>query len=191
MRGFEVSEFANRTARAQALMAKHDLAALLLTTEPELRYFTGYLTRFWESPTRPWFLIVPSTGKPVAVIPSIGADLMGQTWIEDIRTWSSPDLEDDGVGLLIETLNEVAKGGRVGLPDGHETHVRMPKADLDRVANGASLTSDASILRRLRMVKSPAEIDKVAMACQIAGRAFARVPEIARKGVPLEQVFVP
>lgn len=189
MRGFEVSEFANRTARAQALMAKHDLAALLLTTEPELRYFTGYLTRFWESPTRPWFLIVPSNGKPVAVIPSIGADLMGQTWIEDIRTWSSPDLEDDGVGLLIETLNEVAKGGRVGLPDGHETHVRMPKADLDRVANGASLTSDASILRRLRMVKSPAEIDKVAMACQIAGRAFARVPEIAREGVPLEHVF--
>ena len=189
MRGFEVSEYADRTARAQALMAKHDLAALLLTTEPEVRYFTGYLTRFWESPTRPWFLIVPATGKPVAVIPSIGADLMGQTWIDDIRTWSSPDLEDDGVGLLIETLHEVAKGGRVGLPDGHETHVRMPKANLDRVAQEASLTSDASILRYLRMVKSPAEIDKVAMACEIAGRAFERVPEIASEGVPLDQVF--
>lgn len=189
MRGFEVSEFADRTARAQALMSEHDLAALLLTTEPEVRYFTGYLTRFWESPTRPWFLILPAAGKPIAVIPSIGADLMGQTWIEDTRTWSSPDIEDDGVGLLIETLHEVAKGGRIGIPDGHETHVRMPQADFRRVAQDVCLTTDAGILRRLRMVKSPAEIDKVAMACQIAGRAFERVPEIAGEGVPLDLAF--
>lgn len=189
MRGFDISEFADRTARAQTLMAKHDLAALLLTTEPEVRYFTGYLTRFWESPTRPWFLIVPATGAPVAVIPSIGADLMGQTWIEDIRTWSSPDLEDDGISLLTDTLREIAKGGAIGIPDGHETHVRMPQADLQRLSQDLALTSDAGILRRLRMVKSQAEIDKIAMACQIAGRAFDRVPEIAREGVLLDQVF--
>lgn len=189
MRGFAPDEFAARTARAQALMARHDLAALLLTTEPEIRYFTGYLTRFWESPTRPWFLIVPATGKPIAVIPSIGAALMGQTWIEDIRTWSAPDLEDDGLGLLIQTLTEVASGGPVGLPDGHETHVRMPHGDVQRLAQAVPLASDAGILRRLRMVKSQAEIDKIATACQIAGRAFARVPEIAQAGVPLDQVF--
>ncbi|NND41417.1 MAG: hypothetical protein HKO04_04995, partial [Silicimonas sp.] len=53
LRGFPRSEFADRCARAQKLMAEHGLAALLLTTEPEVRYFTGYLTRFWESPTRP------------------------------------------------------------------------------------------------------------------------------------------
>ena len=78
-RGFPVTEFEARTSRAQKLMADAGLSALLLTTETEVRYFTGYLTRFWESPTRPWFLIVPASGKPVAVIPSIGADLMGQT----------------------------------------------------------------------------------------------------------------
>jgi putative spermidine/putrescine transport system permease protein len=74
-RGFDRSEFEARTARAQALMADHGLAALLLTTEPEVRYFTGYLTRFWESPARPWFLLVPASGAPIAVIPSIGAVL--------------------------------------------------------------------------------------------------------------------
>ncbi|MFW2345346.1 MAG: aminopeptidase P family N-terminal domain-containing protein [Brevundimonas mediterranea] len=73
MRGFETSEFAARTAKAQAMMANHGLAALLLTTEPDVRYFTGYLTRFWESPTRPWFLIVPAHGKPVAVADVLSA----------------------------------------------------------------------------------------------------------------------
>lgn len=170
-------------------MAEADLAALLLTTEPEVRYFTGYLTRFWESPTRPWFLIVPAAGKPIAVIPSIGAALMGQTWIDDIRTWRAPDLVDDGVSLLIDTLNEVAKGGRVAVPDGHETHVRMPHADLTRLRRAVTLTSDQGIIRSLRMVKSDAEIAKVSEACAIAAHAFARVPEIAGEGTPLDQVF--
>ena len=189
MSSFAASEFAGRTARAQALMAEHDIAACLLTTEPEVRYVTGYLTRFWESPTRPWFVVLPASGKPIAVIPSIGAQLMGQTWVDDIRTWPAPDLEDDGLGLLIDTLHEVAPGGLVALPDGHETQVRMPKSNLDRLAQAVSLTSDAGIFRRLRMVKSQAEIRKVARACHIAGRAFARVAEIASAGVPLDRIF--
>ena len=107
MRGFDRTEYRARTQRAQRRMAELAVDALLLTTEPEVRYFSGFLTRFWESPTRPWFLVVPAQGDPVAVIPSIGAALMGRTWIKDIRTWSAPDLSDDGVSLLADTLREV------------------------------------------------------------------------------------
>ena len=193
MRGFDTPEFQARTRRAQTLMTQHGLSALLLTTEPEVRYFTGFLTRFWESPTRPWFLILPATGKPVAVIPSIGAALMGQTWIDDIRTWSAPDLQDDGVTLLTDALTELTpKGGTIGLPDGHETHARMPQADLARLGAGLAprnITGDHGILRALRMVKSEAEIAKIETACAIGGRAFARLPEIARAGVALDEVF--
>ncbi|WP_270727128.1 M24 family metallopeptidase [Shimia sp. Alg240-R146] len=192
-RGFPEAEFESRCSKAQAKMAEAGLAALLVTSEPEVRYFTGYLTRFWESPTRPWFLIVPASGKPIAVIPSIGSALMGQTWIDDIRTWSAPDLRDDGVSLLAETLREmVPEGGQIGVPDGHETHLRMPLADLHRVQadiGGRDVTGDGGILRALRMVKSDAEIAKIETACAIAGRAFGRVPEIARAGVPLEDVY--
>ncbi|WP_209595732.1 Xaa-Pro peptidase family protein [Ruegeria sp. HKCCSP351] len=193
MRGFDQAEFEVRTKRAQELMRAADLSALLLTTETDVRYFTGYLTRFWESPTRPWFLVVPVTGKPVAVIPSIGAALMGQTWIDDIRTWSAPDLQDDGISLLADVLAELTPvSGNVGMPDGHETHVRMPMADIEhlRGALGARrITGDQGILRRLRMIKSEAEIAKIQTACDIAGRAFVRVPEMARAGVPLDTVF--
>lgn len=192
-RGFEAAEFSARTARAQDRMAKAGIDALLLTTEPEVRYFTGYLTRFWESPTRPWFLIVPAAGKPVAVIPSIGADLMAKTWIEDIRTWSAPDLSDDGVSLLADALREkVPEAGLIGLPDGHETHLRMPLADYARLSDliGARrLGSDEGLLRALRMVKSPAEVAKIRHACDIGGRVFDRVPDIARAGIPLDEVF--
>ncbi|MDX1743580.1 MAG: Xaa-Pro peptidase family protein [Ruegeria sp.] len=193
MRGFEASEFQARTERAQSRMAKAGLSALLLTTEPEVRYFTGYLTRFWESPTRPWFLIVPAAGKPIAVIPSIGGALMAQTWVQDIRTWSAPDLTDDGVTLLSDTLTEICPADAViGVPDGHETHVRMPLGDIHRLQRGLGtrrLGSDEGIIRALRMVKSPAEIAKIETACAIAGRAFQRVPEIAGDGIALDEVF--
>ncbi|MBD3679981.1 MAG: aminopeptidase P family protein [Rhodobacteraceae bacterium] len=192
-RGFPEAEFRARLARAQALMAEEGLAALFLTTEPEIRYFTGYLTRFWESPTRPWFLLVPATGDPVAVIPAIGAHLMGQSWLSDIRTWQSPDYADDGIGLLAETIAElIPAGGHIGTPSGHETHLRMPLADWGRLQNALGsrqMTSDAGILRRLRLVKSQAEIDKIRAACAVADRAFTRVPEIAAPREPLERVF--
>ena len=188
-RGFPQAEYEGRLARAQARMADEGLGALLLTTEPEVRYFTGFLTRFWESPSRPWFLIVPLSGRPVAVIPSIGAALMASTWIEDIRTWAAPDPEDDGVSLLADALREA--GGPVGVPSHLETHLRMPLADFARVQRlaGLEFTDDRRIVADLRAIKSEAEIAKIADSCGIAARAFARMGEISGPGVPLAQVF--
>lgn len=192
-RGFVIDEFRTRVRRAQDMMAEADLAALLLTTEADVRYFSGFLTRFWESPTRPWFLIIPATKMPIAVIPSIGLPLMSRTWIEDIRTWPSPDLRDDGVSLLAQTLREcVEAGGNVGLPMGHESQLRMPLADYFRLQKSLDtirLRDDEGIVRALRMIKSEAEIEKIAAACGIAGQAFSRIFEIAEEGVPLDQVF--
>jgi len=193
VRGFEDHEYKTRTANAQSKMVEVGLSALLLTTETDVRYFTGFLTRFWESPTRPWFAVIPSTGAPIAVIPSIGADLMAGTWIADIRTWQSPDLKDDGISLLCDVLSEVVPNdGQIGIPDGHETHVRMPIADLLRLQKRLmprQVVGDCGILRDLRMVKSDSEIAKIESACQIAGRAFDCVPEIAKAGTPLDVVF--
>ena len=108
-RGFEPSEFKGRVHRAQSLMRRAKRDALLLTTEADVRYFTGFLTRFWESPTRPWFVIVPVEGKPIAVIPSIGAALMHTTWIDDIRTWRAPDYVDDGIACWLKRFARLGR----------------------------------------------------------------------------------
>ncbi|MEM7718553.1 MAG: Xaa-Pro peptidase family protein [Pseudomonadota bacterium] len=192
-RGFPKSEFEDRVARAQTKMVASGLQALLLTTEPEIRYFTGFLTRFWESPTRPWFVVLPSDRMPIAVIPSIGAHLMAQTWITDIRTWVAPDYSDDGIGLLSDTLREVTEeDGWIGLAGHTESRVGMPLADFERLRTALgtrALVSDQAITQGLRLIKSPREIDKIQHAIQVAERAFDRVPEIASVGVPLSQVF--
>jgi Xaa-Pro aminopeptidase len=192
-RGFPATEFQTRLNRAQAMMAEAGIAALLLTTEPEIRYFTGFLTRFWESPTRPWFLIVPQQGEVTAIIPAIGIHLMGQCGVGDIRTWAAPDYGDDGISLLGDALRaKVAEGETIGLPMGIESHLRMPLSDFESVKTSLGnrrVADDGGVMRRLRIVKSEAEIAKIRQACGIADRAFARVGEIARTGTPLSEVF--
>ncbi|MEC8042754.1 MAG: aminopeptidase P family N-terminal domain-containing protein, partial [Pseudomonadota bacterium] len=94
---FPRAEYERRITALQARMAAAGQDALLLTTAADVFYVTGFLTRFWESPARPWYMVIPAKGAPVAVIPAIGADLMGRCWIEDIRVWPAPDPRDDGV----------------------------------------------------------------------------------------------
>ncbi|MCK0170492.1 Xaa-Pro peptidase family protein [Aliiroseovarius sp. S1123] len=192
-RGFPESEFATRTAKAQALMAQQGLDGMLLLTEPEVRYFSGFHTLFWQSPTRPWFLFVPAQGKPIAIIPEIGAELMRQTWIDDIRTWSAPAPTDDGISLLTELLSPLsASGGRLGMLKGHETNLRMPLGDYERLMGalpGLQIDDATGLVRALRMVKSEAEIEKLSHICAIGSRTFDAVPKIAHEGMPFEDLF--
>ena len=93
------------------------------------------------------------------------------------------------MSLLVEALQEA--GGPVGVPSGPESHLRMPLADFERVRRASRLTftDDRGIVAGCRAIKSGAEIAKIAESCAIAGRAFARVGEIAAPGVPLSRVF--
>ncbi len=192
-RGFPEVEFADRTTQAQILMSRKKLSGLLLMSEADVRYFSGFQTLFWQSPTRPWFLFLPAQGKPIAVIPEIGAALMGTTWIKDIRTWSAPAPQDDGISLLNQLLLPLAKtGSRIGVMKGPETSLRMPLGDYERLLAGLpglGIDDATAIVRELRMIKSSREIEKLAYICSIGSKTFAKVPSFARKGMPLEEVF--
>ncbi|MDP6391998.1 MAG: Xaa-Pro peptidase family protein [Arenicellales bacterium] len=179
-RGFPQAEFEQRASRVQAAMHQARLDALLVTTEPEVRYFSGFHTQFFESPTRPWFVVVPLEGKPIAVIPEIGLAGMQATWIDSIHTWPSPQPGDDGISLLASVLNALAtRFGRLGLPLGPESVLRMPAADVNTLTDAISfeVADCAQMLLSLRFIKSTAEIEKVRRACEITSEAFAALAQ--------------
>ena len=185
-RQFMLTEFEQRMVRAQTMMRALKLDAVLLTTETNVRYFSGYFTQFWQSPTRPWFLILPLTGKPIAVIPTIGVVGMSNTWVEDIRAWPSPFPEDDGVSLLSQTLAELPKRfGRLGMTLGRETHLRMPQQQVQSLyaSKHFDLVDVSREVLHLRSLKSAAEINRVAHICDVTSNAFAELPNFARVGM--------
>ena len=199
-RGFPVDEFEQRTQRAQALLHDKGLSALLVCTEPEVRYLTGFHTPFWQSPTRPWFVILPIEGKPIAVIPSIGETSMNETWVEDIRTWSSPNPIDEGVSLLSNTLKEVLELNpktsnqslQIGLPMGDETHLRMPLMDFQQLSTKLdphNFVDATDIIKSLRCVKSEREIIKISKICGVVSHGFASLSDLLSVGMTEREAF--
>ena len=186
---FPVAEFEARAELAQRLMRAEGLEALFCTTEAEMRYFTGFRTLFWQSPTRPWFLVLPAEGAPVVVIPEIGAALMRRTWVGDIRTWASPHPDDDGVSLLADVLRPYRM---IGMPMGRESALRMPLVDFERVraiCPALELRDASALLQRIREVKSPAEIEKLEKICAIGSRAFGAAGRLFHEGQTLAEAF--
>lgn len=185
-RGFPVDEFEARVARAQAEMHSHEMDGIVLTTPQNFRYFSGFNSQFWESPTRPFFLVVPREGPPIAAVPTIGGPAMETTWITDIRTWPAPCPEDDGVSLLDSVLTALPRRfGKIGWEMGRESVIRMPILDFDRLRENISaieFVDGSALVWGLRMIKSDREIAKVREACRIGSDAFDLFLEKIRYG---------
>jgi Xaa-Pro aminopeptidase len=167
-------------------MREHRFDGLVLTTPHNIRYLTGFDSQFWESPTRPWFVVVPAAGEPVAVIPEIGAPHMAQTWVRDVRTWPAPRPADDGTSLLAAALDALPRRfARVGFELGREQSLRMPVVQFlelrDRLP-GLDLADGSGCLWAVRMVKTEAEIAHIRHVCAIACDAYEAVPRLVRRG---------
>ena len=188
MTDFPRAEYEARLEAANRAMHINNLDAILLASEAELRYFTGFRTQFWQSPTRPWFVILRRDQTPLAIIPEIGAELMARSDIAEIEAWPAPRPHDDGLSLLKDRL---ANCQRLGVLMGHETTFRMPLRDVFELhaALPAEWIDATDIIRDLRMVKSDREIAYIRQICGIASQGFARVPEIAHAGQSLSSVF--
>ena len=175
-RGFPTREFETRVSNAQAVMPVAEMDGIVLSMPQNFRYFSGFNSQFWESPTRPFFLVVPRDGMPIAVVPTIGGSAMETTWVTDIRTWPAPRPKDDGVSLLDRTLSALPRRfGRIGWEMGRESIIRMPIIDFDRLRSqiqGIEFVDASPLIWGLRMVKSELEIGKVREACRIGNDTF-------------------
>ena len=179
--GFSNEEFEIRFERAQELLYKNKLDALLITIPSNLRYFTGIDTNFWESPTRSWFLVVPLFGNPIAIIPEIGEKLFKKTFIKDIHTWPSPNLKGDDISplkSLLETLP--SRFGAIGAELGKEMSIRMPTIDFNLLQDNFKfdIVDGSSLIWALRTVKSFNEIKKIEKVAQIVSEVFEILPTI-------------
>ncbi len=175
-RGFPVDEFEARVSKAQAEMHAQEMDGIVLSTPQNFRYFSGFNSQFWESPTRPFFLVIPREGKPIGVVPSIGGPALETTWITEIKTWAAPCPEDDGVSLMDSVLSSLPRRfGKIGWEMGRESVIRMPIIDFDwlrKDISGIQFVDASPLIWGLRMIKSDREIAKVREACRIGNDTF-------------------
>ena len=184
--GFLTAEFEERMDRAKNIMFDHKLDALVLTAPSNFRYFTGFDSQFWESPTRPWFLIVPIVAPPIAVVPEIGALEVQQTWVKNIQSWPAPQPSDDGITLLSAAIQNLPfRFSRIGMEFGREQSLRMPIVEMQKLLSnlqGIEVVNGSPALWEIRMVKTSAEISRIKHICNIVSDAYSTVPQIITIG---------
>jgi len=185
-RGFEVSEYENRLNKIQKLMFESKMDVILLTTQVDIEYYTGFKTQFFQSPTRPWYVLIPASGKPQAIIPTIGESGMRETWVDDIKTWTSPNPKDDGISILLSSINSLTKTHKcLGVPKTLESTLRMPLGDYEYLINALNdieIKDANKILRKVRFVKSAAEIAKIKHICQLTSQGFIDLEGFLKAG---------
>jgi Xaa-Pro aminopeptidase len=186
---FTRAEYEGRIERARALMTEDKLDAIMVTAEPTLPYFSGLESQIaWVSPSRPWHLILPRDGDPIAIIPASGVrEWSGTSWIKDVRTWRSPNPANEGLDLLAGAIKSLRRSfNRIGAELGQEARLIMAPGDLMRLKEmiGPTEMRDCqSIIRRLRFVKSKAEIAHLKHIATIASDSFEGLPKLFKTGM--------
>ncbi|MDP7620963.1 MAG: Xaa-Pro peptidase family protein [SAR324 cluster bacterium] len=186
MRGFSTAEYEERLRKARLLMQEKSLEMLLVTSPHNFRYFTGFDSYFWESPTRPWFLLLSLNQDPVAIIPSIGVTALQKTWIQNIKTWQSPNPSDEGVTVLQDAISSVQSHKcSIGCEMGMESHLRMSINDFQKLNSNLpdhAFVDASPLIWKLRMIKSENEISKIKKVISIASKAFDELPRNLQTG---------
>lgn len=197
-RGFTHDEIKRRWIALQKLMQASNIDALLLTTEPDVRYVTGFLTPFWQSPTRTWSVVLPATGNPIAVIATIGEPLMQTTPVEQIVTYASPHPTDNArttlAGVIQQLVSESAAGSKpfqLGVPMGAETSLRMPLGDwlwIQTQCANVDFVDATAVVQQAQRIKSAQEINIIRYVANCVSTVFAQLPSVLLPGMTEQEI---
>ncbi|KAB7644981.1 M24 family metallopeptidase [Polymorphobacter fuscus] len=162
----DAAERAGRLARAQELMAKAGIAAIVLEPGASLDYFTG--VQWWRS-ERLTAAVIPARGEAIVITPFFEEPSVRQSLgiPASVRVWQE---DEDPLALLAGALKDRGAGsGRIGI----EETVRFFASDgLAQRLPGARLVSANPIVRGCRMIKTPAEIALMQAANDVTTAAF-------------------
>ncbi|SDR24817.1 M24 family metallopeptidase [Thermostaphylospora chromogena] len=164
----------SRLAAVQEAAARAGVDAVLLTPGPDLRYVTGYRALPLERLT---CLAVPTSGEPFLVVPRLELPAAESSPAARLGIEFVPwDETDDPYALVARRLGNPA---RVALSD---RMWAMAVLRFRAAMPGAEQTLAGTVLRELRMRKSPAEVAALREAGAAIDAVHARVPEFLRPG---------
>jgi Xaa-Pro aminopeptidase len=168
-----------RVHAAREIAAELGLDVLVLTPGSDLRYLSGYHAHAMERLTA---LAVPRAGEPFLVVPRLEAPMVdagpaGSLGLE-VLAWNETD---DPFALLAGALTARLGSAPARVAVGARTWAEHALG-IQRALPGAALELAGPVVDRLRMVKSPAEIEELAVAGAAIDRVHARMGEWLRVG---------
>jgi Xaa-Pro dipeptidase len=191
---FPPSEYEQRVDRALGLMEQAGLDALMVTGDftasQNYRYFSGHVPRdFQANSARPHIFVLTKEGKAALCVHFFSEAPARQTWVEDIHVYTQPFKADDILAVL--DLAGVSSGS-IGVELGLDQRLMMPVGDYERAKErlpGCTFDDAADLLWKLRMVKTPAEVECIAEADRINNEALQTTFAQAEIGMTEREIY--
>ena len=174
-----------RMLEFQRRISDENIDVALINDADNIYYLSAYWGYLGMEFGRPTMVIVPKSGSPAIITPSLEAEMArAMTWIEDVREWT------DGVGgEWVSHLQDLIAGSantRIGI-ERFKTHPLI----LDYLTaefNEKNIVDISDILADMRMVKTPEEIDIMRQAGQVAVAMCKGGVNAISEGVPEYEV---
>ncbi|OJV33944.1 Xaa-Pro peptidase family protein [Sphingomonas sp. 67-36] len=173
----DAAERAGRLQRAQALMRRHGIGAVVIEPGSSLIYFTGVV--WWRS-ERLTAAIIPAEGEPCIVTPFFEEPSIRETLAvpAEVRVWQE---DQNPLAVVAGFLRDRKLAGR---PVGIEETARFFAFDgLAQQLPEAKLVSANPVVRGCRMLKTPAELALMQTATDVTIAAYRWVHPRVEKGM--------
>lgn len=180
---FEDAEYRERLARTRARLVAEELDALLVFAQESHFYLTGFDTAgyvFFQvgvvtAADAQTVLLTRTPDKRQAEVASL---------YDDIRIWLNAEEADPAAELLGILLELGLGGGRVGVEmDSHGLTVENWRRVEAKLAPVMTLVDASHVVRRLRLVKSPIELEMMRAAGRLADIGVMAAFDAAKPGV--------
>ena len=184
---FPLEEYEHRVAKAASLMEEQGIDALLVTRQEEnLRYLTGYKSCMCASKFRPQVALIPRDSSKTAALILSGREGINAeaSWIEDVVFFNEKQAITEQIAEVIRArefdkatiATELGFGQRLGMSLDQFESLRGLLPDVQWV-------DISPVISKLRMIKSPAEIEMVRRACQLTCQGIRAGWEALHEGM--------
>jgi Xaa-Pro aminopeptidase len=187
---FGREEIAARVGRICEGLAEIGVELLLLTGRENVVYFSGISSSAWvQKGVVPAVLLIDvHEASTTMLLPDFWLGTAEKTtWIDDFGLHRNSHSQPDDFARFVAEAIARRRPRRIGYEAGYEMLLGMPLRQYERLR--ASLGGDVAwvdagpAIWEARMIKSPAEIERLRRSAQATGRAQERLRDHARPGM--------
>jgi Xaa-Pro dipeptidase len=187
---FPEKEYAERHERAQVLMERDGIDALVVSEKNNYWYFTGLISYQLDHIQRPQICILPQRGKPLLLI--YGNDkpkAKALPWVGDVRDYVDVPFPRE---MIAQCIKEMGLGeAKLGFELGDDQRLGFPVNYLSALTEAlpkAEIRDGSAALTEMRILKSAREIEFMRKACDISVKAYDRCLPQLKPGMTRREV---
>ncbi len=187
---FPEKEYQDRYDRANALMERDGLEALVVSGKDNYWYLTGLISYQFDHLMRPQICFLPKGGKPlVLVYGNEKTKAKELPWLGDVKSYVDVPFPQE---MISDCLREMGLGeARLGFELGDDQRLGFPVSYLSRLTEAlpkVKIQDGSPALTDLRLIKTPVEIAAMRKACGISMKAYDCCLPQLRPGVTRREV---